>query len=72
MKLLQSKSFLRQLSILSPIEKLEVFDLLIKVENNVQYIEENISPNVIVILYRHIKKYQEHKNKVSDIRRAVR
>ena len=72
MKLLRSKSFLRQLSILSPIEKLEVLDLLIKVENNTPYIEENISPNVIVILYRYIKKYQEHKNHVSDVRRAVR
>jgi len=72
MKLLQSKSLLRQLSILSPIEKLEVLDLLIKVENNIPYIEENISPNVIVILYRHIKKYQDHKNKISDIRRSVR
>ena len=72
MKLLRSKSFLRQLSTLSPIEKLEVLDLLIKVENNTPYIEDNISPNVIVILYRYIKKYQEHKNHVSDIRRAVR
>lgn len=72
MKLLQSKAFLKQLSILSPIEKLEVLDLLIKVENNIPYIEENISPNVLVILYRYIKKYQEHKNKVSDIRRLVR
>jgi len=72
MKLLQQKWFLKAINILSPIEKLEVFDLLIKVENNTPYIEENISQNVIVILYRYIKKYEEHKKYISDIRRSVR
>lgn len=72
MKLLQQKWFLKAINVLSPLERLEVFDLLIKAENNIPYIEENISQNIVVILYRYIKKYEEHKKHISDIRRSVR
>lgn len=71
MKFLRSKSFLRKISKLSPMEQLELFHIIIKSENSELFIEENISPNVLVIVYQYIKPYIAHREHISHVRRSV-